>query len=168
MLHAPCPISMPLGAAAGVLVSMREIKELESGTAMVMGDFPACALDFVIPGRCEASNPESRDSGFASSTRPGMTAFDGRSRRLLAALAAGLIALAAAQPALAADEPDAPKGAAVTVLRAAKAFFSSVVAASGIIIPPQETRVPPARPGLQAARLLVEAGPNASPGQPPA
>src|SRR5438046_927192 len=28
----------------------------------------------VIPGRCKASNPESRDSGFASSTRPGMTA----------------------------------------------------------------------------------------------
>src|SRR5215208_3168699 len=27
----------------------------------------------VIPGRCEASNPESRDSGFASSMRPGMT-----------------------------------------------------------------------------------------------
>src|SRR5205823_8432108 len=27
----------------------------------------------VIPGRCAASNPESRDSGFASSMRPGMT-----------------------------------------------------------------------------------------------
>src|SRR6478609_1959563 len=27
----------------------------------------------VIPWRCEASNPKSRDPGFASSTRPGMT-----------------------------------------------------------------------------------------------
>src|SRR5260370_35497757 len=121
MVDAPWPISMPLGAAAGVLVSMREIKELESGTAMVMGDFPACALDFVIPGRCEASNPESRDSGFASSTRPGMTAFDGRSRRLLAALAPGLIALAAARPALAADEPDPPTAARVPRSRGATA-----------------------------------------------
>jgi hypothetical protein len=32
-----------------------------------------CSIDIVIPGRSEATNPESRDSGFASSTRPGMT-----------------------------------------------------------------------------------------------
>src|SRR5260370_9267903 len=96
--------------------------EPESGTAMLMGDFPAGAL--VIPGRCEASNPESRDSGFASSTRPGMTASGARSRKWLALLAAALFALGAAQPSLAADEPDAPKGAAVPVLRAAKTPFS--------------------------------------------
>src|SRR5437660_12492190 len=30
-------------------------------------------FNVVIPGRCKASNPESRDSGFASSMRPGMT-----------------------------------------------------------------------------------------------
>jgi hypothetical protein len=29
--------------------------------------------DFVIPGWSEGPDPESRDSGFASSTRPGMT-----------------------------------------------------------------------------------------------
>jgi len=34
----------------------------------------AC-LETVIPGRCEASNPESRDSGFAPSRRPGMTEY---------------------------------------------------------------------------------------------
>src|SRR5437879_272550 len=28
---------------------------------------------FVIPGRCEASNPESRDSGFSPTGCPGMT-----------------------------------------------------------------------------------------------
>jgi hypothetical protein len=28
-------------------------------------------MDMVIPGQCEASNPESRDTGFAA--RPGMT-----------------------------------------------------------------------------------------------
>src|SRR5262249_40519191 len=33
----------------------------------------------VIPGRCEASNPESRDSGLASSRRPGTTAYDNAS-----------------------------------------------------------------------------------------
>jgi HlyD family secretion protein len=39
---------------------------------------------------------------------------------------------------LAADEPDAPKGAAVTVLKATKSCFASIVEASGIVIP-QET-----------------------------
>src|SRR6476620_6481101 len=57
------------------------------------------------------------------------------SGRLLTLLAA----LAAAQPAMAADEPDAPKGAAVTVLTAKKSCFSSIVEATGIIIPRQET-----------------------------
>jgi hypothetical protein len=53
------------------------------------------------------------------------------SRKLLAPLAAGLLALAAL-PALAAEEPEAaPKGAAVTVLKAAKACFSDIVEVSG-------------------------------------
>src|SRR5260370_28206179 len=30
-------------------------------------------MNFVIPGRCEASNPESRDSGSGPSDHPGMT-----------------------------------------------------------------------------------------------
>ena len=34
-------------------------------------------LSAVIPGRCEASNPESRDSGSGPSDHPGMTAFIG-------------------------------------------------------------------------------------------
>src|SRR6266403_5889378 len=88
------------------------------------------------------------------------------SRKLIAPLAAGLIALAAAQPALAADEPDAPKGAAVTVLRAAKSCFSSIVEASGIIIPREETAVRPDRPGLKVAAILAEPGDTVTSGQP--
>src|SRR5258705_7001654 len=158
------PISMPLGAAAGVLVSMRGIKELESGTEMLTGDFHARGL--VIPGRCEASNPESRDSGSGPSDLPGMTGLDGRSRKWLAALATGLLALAAAQPSLAADEPDAPKGAAVTVLRAKKSCFSSIVEASGIILPREETAVRPDRPGLKVTAILAEPGDTVTSGQP--
>ncbi len=89
-----------------------------------------------------------------------------RSRKLLAPLAAGLLALAAAQPSLAADEPDAPKGAAVTVLRAAKACFSSIVEASGLIIPREETAVRPDRPGLKVAAILAEPGDTVTSGQP--
>ncbi len=133
---------------------------------MLMGDFPARALDFVIPGWSEGPDPESRDSGFASSTRPGMTALDGRSRKLPHLLAAAVLTLAAAQPALAADEPDAPKGAAVTVLRAKKSCFASIVEASGIIIPRQETAVRPERPGLKVAEILADAGDTVTSGQP--
>src|ERR1700736_5451164 len=118
---------------------------------MLTGDFPARGLDFVIPGWSEGPDPESRDSGFASSTRPGMTKSGALSRKCLAALAAGLLALAAAQPSLAADEPDAPKGAAVTVLKAAKSCFSSIVEVSGLLIPREETAVRPDRPGLEVA-----------------
>jgi len=89
-----------------------------------------------------------------------------RSRKLLAPLAAGLLALASVQPSLAADEPDAPKGAAVTVLRAAKACFSSIVEASGLIIPREETAVRPDRPGLKVAAILAEPGDNVTSGQP--
>jgi len=84
---------------------------------------------------------------------------------LLAALAAGLVALAAAQPAMAADEPDAPKGAAVTVLTAKKSCFSSIVEATGIIIPRQETAVRPERPGLKVSEIMVEAGDTVTSGQ---
>src|SRR5258706_11417263 len=88
------------------------------------------------------------------------------SRKWLAPLAAGLLALAAAAPSLAADEPDAPKGAAVTVLRAAKSCFSSIVEASGIIIPREETAVRPDRPGLKVAAILAEPGDTVTSGQP--
>ena len=87
------------------------------------------------------------------------------SRKWLTPLAAGVLALAAASPSLAADEPDAPKGAAVTVLRAAKSCFSSIVEASGIILPREETSVRPDRPGLKVAAILAEPGDTVTSGQ---
>jgi multidrug efflux pump subunit AcrA (membrane-fusion protein) len=86
------------------------------------------------------------------------------SRNLLAPLATLAIALFA-QPALAAEETDAPKGAAVTVLKAAKFCFSDIVEVSGIIIARAETSVRPDRPGLKVAEVLAEAGDTVTAGQ---
>ena len=85
------------------------------------------------------------------------------SRRTLLALAALLLSLAS--PALAADEPDAPKGAAVTVLKAAKACFADIVEVSGIVIAREETVVRPERPGLKVSEILAEAGDTVTAGQ---
>jgi HlyD family secretion protein len=78
---------------------------------------------------------------------------------LLAAL------LALASPALAAEEADAPAGAAVTVLSAAKACFSDIVEVSGIVIAREETAVRPERQGLKVAEILAEAGDTVAAGQ---
>src|ERR1700736_4492471 len=86
-----------------------------------------------------------------------------RSRKLFVLLAAGL--LASASPSLAADEPDAPKGAAVTVLTAAKSCFSSIVEATGIVIPREETAGRPDRPGLKGAEIMGEPGDSVTAGQ---
>ena len=82
----------------------------------------------------------------------------------LASLAAILLALAT--PALAAEEPDAPKGAAVTVLKAAKSCFGDIVEVSGIVIAREETAVRPERPGLKVAEILAEPGDTVTSGQP--
>ena len=88
------------------------------------------------------------------------------SRKLLTSTAAALLALFSL-PALAADEPDpaAPKGAAVTVLKAAKACFSNIVERSGILIARDETSVRPERQGLKVAEVLAEAGETVTAGQ---
>jgi len=88
------------------------------------------------------------------------------SRKLLTSTAAALLALFSL-PALAADEPDpaAPKGAAVTVLKAAKACFSNIVEVSGILIARDETSVRPERQGLKVAEVLAEAGETVTAGQ---
>jgi HlyD family secretion protein len=89
-------------------------------------------------------------------------------RKLLAPVAAGLFALAS-HHCLAAEEADAPKdgpkGAAVTVLKAAKSCFSNIVEVSGIIIPREETAVRPERPGLKVAEVLADAGDTVTAGQ---
>jgi len=89
----------------------------------------------------------------------------GPSRKWLAAAIAALLCLASADPSLAADEPDAPKGAAVTVLKAAKSCFADVVEVSGIIIPREETAVRTERQGLKVAEILAEAGDTVTAGQ---
>jgi HlyD family secretion protein len=90
------------------------------------------------------------------------------SRKLLAPIVGGLFCLAS-QQSLAADEPDAPKdgpkGAAVTVLKAAKFCFPAIVEVSGLIIPREETMVRPDRAGLKVAEIMADAGDTVTAGQ---
>ena len=78
-----------------------------------------------------------------------------------------LAALLFASPAFAADEPaeTGPKGAAVTVVKAAKACFSDIVDVSGILIAREETSVRSERPGLKVAEVLAEPGDTVTAGQ---
>jgi HlyD family secretion protein len=91
-----------------------------------------------------------------------------RRSRMLSPLVAALLALSA-PPSRAADETDAPKdapkGAAVTVLKAAKSCFDDIVEASGFVRPREETAVRPERPGLKVAEVLAEAGDTVTAGQ---
>jgi HlyD family secretion protein len=68
-------------------------------------------------------------------------------------------------PTLAADDPDAPRGAAVTVLKAAKACFNDIVEVSGIVVAREETMVRPERQGLKVSEILTEAGDTVTAGQ---
>ena len=72
--------------------------------------------------------------------------------------------LCLAHPCLAAEE-EAPKGAAVTVLKAAKACFSDIVEVSGTVIPREETAVRPERQGLKVSEILADAGDTVTAGQ---
>src|ERR1700693_3056189 len=88
------------------------------------------------------------------------------SRKWPTFVAAALLCFAAASPSLADDDADsAPKGAAVTVLKATKACFDAIVEASGIVIPREETAVRPDRPGLKVAEILADAGDTVTAGQ---
>src|ERR1700722_6990005 len=67
-------------------------------------------------------------------------------------------ALSLASPAFAAEDPaDAPKGAAVTVLKAAKSCFSAIVEVSGTVLAREETMVRPERQGLKIAEIMEAA-----------
>jgi HlyD family secretion protein len=86
------------------------------------------------------------------------------SRKALIAVA-GLLCLSLS-PTLAADDPEvAPRGAAVTVLKAAKSCFANIVEVSGTIIPRDETQVRPERMGLKVAEVLADAGDSVTAGQ---
>jgi HlyD family secretion protein len=91
------------------------------------------------------------------------TAPDSSGQRLAAVVA--VLCSLASHPTLAADEPDAPKGATVTVLTAKKSCFSDIVEVSGIVIPREETFVRPERPGLKVSEILAEAGDTVTAGQ---
>ena len=86
------------------------------------------------------------------------------SRKWFVPVIAALLSLAS-HPSLAADDTDAPNGAAVTVLKAAKSCFDNIVEASGIVIARDETMVRPERPGLKVAEILAEAGDTVTAGQ---
>ncbi len=79
------------------------------------------------------------------------------------------VALAGAmliQPAAAQEDANAPKGAAVTVLRVAKSCFPDNVDVSGILIPREEISVRPDRDGLRVADTLADPGETVKAGQP--
>src|SRR5205085_4293069 len=88
-----------------------------------------------------------------------------RSTTRLAALLAAM--LCGALPCFpAGDEQSAPKGATVTVLKAARHCFDATVEVSGILMPREETMVRPDRPGLKVTQVLVDAGETVTAGQP--
>ena len=82
--------------------------------------------------------------------------------RLTALIAAGLLCVS---PAFAADDEAPAKGAAVTVLKAAKSCFANIVEVSGTIIAREENQVRPERMGLKVAEVMVDAGDNVTAGQ---
>jgi multidrug efflux pump subunit AcrA (membrane-fusion protein) len=72
----------------------------------------------------------------------------------------------ASSPCRAAEDAEAtPKGAAVTVLKAAKSCFDAIVEASGIIRPREEAAVRPERQGLKVTEVLADAGDTVTAGQ---
>src|SRR6201994_4769831 len=83
---------------------------------------------------------------------------------LLPALAATLYCLASHRT-LAAEEADAPKGATVTVLKASKACFPSIVEVTGIVRPRDEYFVRPERQGWKVIETLPDAGDTVAAGQ---
>ena len=87
------------------------------------------------------------------------------SRHLPALAAATALCCLSLQPSRAAEETDAPKGASVSVLKAAKACFPAIVEVSGIIRAHDETSVRPERQGLKVTEILADAGDTVTAGQ---
>jgi hypothetical protein len=69
------------------------------------------------------------------------------------------------QVAAAADEPEAPKGAAVTVIRATRVCFADIVEVFGSLQPHEEVTVRPDREGLKFTQVMVDAGDTVTAGQ---
>ena len=69
------------------------------------------------------------------------------------------------QPGRADDANAAPKGSAVTVLKASKACFPAIVEVSGVVRAREETAVRPERLGLKVIDILADAGDTVTAGQ---
>jgi HlyD family secretion protein len=87
------------------------------------------------------------------------------SRKCFAPMIMVVLTLASQQSLAAEDPADAPKGAAVTVLKAAKSCFSAIVEVSGIVLAREETAVRPERQGLKIAEIMADAGDTVTAGQ---
>ena len=88
-----------------------------------------------------------------------------RSQKFAALLTAAVLSLTAGA-ARAADEADgAPRGPAVTVLKAAKYCFNNNVEVSGIVLAREETSVRPEKLGAKVAEIMADAGDNVTAGQ---
>jgi HlyD family secretion protein len=89
-----------------------------------------------------------------------------RSTKLAALLTAALLSLAATTAQAAGDDGDsAPRGPAVTVLKAAKYCFNNNVEVSGIVLAREETSVRPERYGAKVTEILADAGDTVTAGQ---
>jgi HlyD family secretion protein len=77
------------------------------------------------------------------------------SAALVVAVALAGVAGATPQVAIAADEADAPKGAAVTVIRATRTCFDDAVELFGSLQPHEEVTVRPDREGLKFTQVNV-------------
>jgi len=84
---------------------------------------------------------------------------------LVAAITLAGAACVTPQTAAAADEADALKGAAVTVIRATRACFDDVVELFGSLQPHEEVTVRPDREGLKFTQVMVDAGDTVTAGQ---
>ena len=84
---------------------------------------------------------------------------------LAGALGFACIAGLTSQAANAADDPEAPKGAAVTVIRATKTCFDDIVEVFGTLQPHEEIAVRPDREGLKFTQVMVDAGDTVTAGQ---
>jgi hypothetical protein len=84
---------------------------------------------------------------------------------LIAAMGFACVVCISAPIARAADEAEAPKGAAVTVIRATKACFADIVEVFGSLQPHEEVTVRPDREGLKFTQVMVDAGDTVTAGQ---
>lgn len=84
---------------------------------------------------------------------------------LAGAIGLACIACMDSQVAAAADEPEAPKGAAVTVIRATRVCFADIAEVFGSLQPHEEVTVRPDREGLKFTQVMVDAGDIVTAGQ---